>query len=261
MSTNPTNKDPTDRCYGALFIGPPGSGKSSCVLALKEMCQKLKRNVITINLDPANIYVNFDPNFDVSSVVSVTDTMKEQQLGPNGALMFCMDSIAESTVQITEALKPLIKKATYFLIDCPGQVELYTHSDCMRKFVDVFQKELDAKLATVNLVDVTLASTKDGFLGQSLMALGMMLRMYTPHINVLSKFDLTAEMNLPYDPIDLDFDDFIETDVPNKLHTAILDVLNGFDLVSYTPFSVDDETCVMQLIELIDKAVGCTWML
>lgn len=131
----------------------------------------------------------------------------------------------------------------------------------MRKFVDVFQKELDAKLATVNLVDVTLASTKDGFLGQSLMALGMMLRMYTPHINILSKFDLTAEMNLPYDPIDLDFDDFIETDVPNKLHTAILDVLNGFDLVSYTPFSVDDETCVMQLIELIDKAVGCTWML
>ncbi|OHT03729.1 ATP binding protein [Tritrichomonas foetus] len=258
---NPNQKDPTDRCYGAMFIGPPGSGKSSCVVALKEMCEKLKRNVITINLDPANIHIPFTPNFDICTVMNVTSTMKEQQLGPNGALMYCMESLAESAPIITKALKPLVKKGTYFLIDCPGQVELYTHSDSMRRFIRTFEQDLDATLATVNMVDVTLAATADGFLGQSLMSLGMMLRMYTPHINVLSKFDLTSEMDLPYDPFDVDFDDFTETDVPNKLHTAIVDVLNGFDLVSYTPFTINDETCIMELLGLIDKAVGCTWML
>lgn len=154
------------------------------------MCIKLKRNVVTINLDPANIHVGFQPNFDVCSIINVVDQMKEQQLGPNGTLMYYMEVISKSTKQICEALKPLIKKATYFLIDCPGQVELYTHSECMRNFVEVFQKELNATLATVNLVDITLASTTGGFLGQSLMSLGMMLRMYTPHINVLSKYDL-----------------------------------------------------------------------
>ena len=65
-----------------------------------------------------------------------------------------------------------------------------THSECVRNFVEVFQKELNATLATVNLVDITLSSTTGGFLGQSLMSLGMMLRMYTTHRNVLRKYDL-----------------------------------------------------------------------
>ena len=65
-----------------------------------------------------------------------------------------------------------------------------THSECVGNFVEVFQKELNATLATVNLVDITLASTTAGFLGQSLMSLCMMLRMYTPHINILSKYNL-----------------------------------------------------------------------
>ena len=35
-----------DWSYGACFIGPPGSGKTTAVKAFKEMCEKLKRNVI-----------------------------------------------------------------------------------------------------------------------------------------------------------------------------------------------------------------------
>ena len=254
-------RDPTEKCYGALFIGPPGSGKSSCVATLKDMCVRLKRNVITINLDPANIHPSFDPDFDVSSIIDVTASMKEQNLGPNGALMFCMETIAESVHIITEALKPIIKKGAFFLIDCPGQVELYTHSDSVSRFIRDFEKDLAAKLATVNLVDITLAQTTDGLLGQSLMALGMMLRLYTPHINVLSKIDLAAELNLPYDPFDFDFDDFTLSETPNKFHNAVVEAINGFDLVSYTPFTVKDETCIMELLGLINKATGCSWML
>ena len=28
----------------------------------------------------------------------------------------------------------------YILFDCPGQIELYTHMDVMRKFVDLLQE-------------------------------------------------------------------------------------------------------------------------
>jgi hypothetical protein len=49
--------------------------------------------------------------------------------------------------------------------------------------------------------------------------------------------------------------------VPSKLHLAIVEVLDAFDLVSYTPFAVNDETAVIELLGLIDKAVGCQWML
>ena len=250
-----------NQCYGALFVGPPGAGKSSCVAALKEMCDKLQRNCIVINLDPANRTLPYTANFNIRSLTTVRKVMKEQHLGPNGALMYCMDVMAESTDAICDALKDVVVGGSYVLIDCPGQVELYTHSDSVKKFIDAFEKKLDARLAVVNLVDCVLASSKAAFLGQSLMSLGTMLRLCTPHINVLSKFDMTEDVELPFDPFNCDFDEFVCSGVPSKLHKAIVEVLTRFDLVSYTPFSIKDETAIMELLGLIDKSVGCSWML
>lgn len=252
-----------EKNFGALFVGPPGAGKSTCVKTLKEICERLKRHCITINLDPANDHLDFEPNFDVCSLMNVKEVMNENKLGPNGALMFCMESVAESVHEITEAIKPLVTGGCYILIDCPGQVELYTHSDCMRNFIHDFCKDLNARMAVVNLVDINIASTKEGFLGQSLMSLGTMLRLYTPHINILSKYDLIESVELNFDPTNFDFDEFMvsEDKVPNQLHQAIVEILNGFDLVSYLPFTVNDETAVIELLNTIDKAVGCSWML
>jgi len=249
--------------YGACFIGPPGSGKTTCVFTLQEMCSKLKRNTIVINLDPANDNIPGKVDFDIQSIITVKDVMKEHSLGPNGALLYCMETLADNVHQVTNAIKPLIKPTTYFLIDFPGQVELYTHSDSMQRFISEFSKDLNVKLATVNLVDCVLASSKQGYLGQSLMALGMMLRLYTPHLNVISKFDLVQNQNveIPFSTTSCDFDDMICSGMPSPLHKAIVDLLNGYDLVSYAFFTTKDETSVIEIIQLIDKAVGCSWML
>lgn len=254
-------EDRLKQSYGALFVGPPGAGKSTCVATLKEMCDRLQRNCIVINLDPANTKTRYEPNFNIRSLTTVSEVMKDQQLGPNGALMYCMDVMAESIDEICEALKRIVSGGSYILIDCPGQVELYTHSDSIRKFIVGFEEKLNAKLAVVNLVDIVLASSTQAFLGQSLMSLGTMLRLYTPHINVLSKFDMMSEVELSFDPFNVSFSEFVCDRVPNKLHQAIIEVLDGFDLVSYTPFTVHDETAVIELIGLIDKCVGCSWML
>ena len=250
-----------NQSYGALFVGPPGAGKSTCVATLKEMCDRLQRNCVVINLDPANRQLPYEANFNIRSLTTVKKVMKEHRLGPNGALMYCMDVMAESTDEICDALKEIVVGGSYVLIDCPGQVELYTHSDSVKRFISAFETKLQAKLAVVNLVDVVLASSVSAFLGQSLMSLGTMLRMCAPHINVLSKYDMTAEFELPFDPLNVDFEDFVCAGVPSALHKAIVRVLTDFDLVSYTLFSIKDETAVMELIGLIDKAVGCSWML
>ena len=249
--------------YGACFIGPPGSGKTSCVLSLQEICKKLKRNTFIINLDPANDFLPYEPDFDIRSIINVKDIMKDQQLGPNGALLYCMETISKNVFEITNAIKPLLTSITYFLIDFPGQVEIYTHSDSMQIFIKEFQKNLNTKLATVNLIDSILASNKQSFLGSSLMALGMMLRLFTPHINLISKFDLVQSGNVEiiFSHNNLDYEDFINNEIPNPLHNAIIDLLKSFDLVSYTFFSVYDETSLIELLRLIDKSIGCTWML
>lgn len=249
-----------ERSFGSCFVGPPGSGKTTCVKTLAEMCKKLKRNCIVINMDPANDHLPYTPNFDVRDMIDVKSAMKEQALGPNGALIYCMESIAASVHEITKELKPLAVPGSYFLIDFPGQVELYTHSECMRDFMRDFQEDLNTTLAVVNVVDIVVASSIDGLFGQSLMSLGTMLRLSTPHINILSKIDLAESLNLPYDPFSFSFDDF-NSSIPTKLHQAIVEMLQDFDLVSYTPYSSLDETAVIELIKLIDKAVGCTWML
>jgi hypothetical protein len=225
------------------------------------MCERLHRNVIALNLDPANTKLPYEASFNICTMINVNSVMQEYRLGPNGALMFCMDSLAASTDAITTALKPFVRDGSYFLIDCPGQVELYTHSSSVKKFIELFERTLNVKLCVVNLVDIVLASSVSAFLGQSLMSLGTMLRLCTPHVNVLSKFDLYKDLDVTFDPFNCDFEDFVCAGVPNKLHEAIVSVLTSYDLVSYTPFSVHDETAVMELIGLIDKAVGCTWML
>lgn len=255
--------DVPDYSYGACLIGPPGSGKTTCIKVLAEMCEKLKRNIIVLNLDPANDNLPYKVDFDIASLCTVDKVMKNENLGPNGALLYCMETLSANVDEVVNSLKPVNKKASYYLIDFPGQVELYTHSDCIMNFLKDFQEKLNLRLATVNFVDCVLASTKQGYLGQSLMSLSTMLRLCTPHVNVLSKYDLVQneEIELPFDESHCDFEATLFGRVPHKLHEAIVYLLRTFDLVSYHLYSSYDETSVIHLIELVDKAVGCTWML
>jgi GTPase SAR1 family protein len=46
-------------------------------------------------------------------------------LGPNGALLYTMEYLLENLDWLHEALESF--QDDYLLLDCPGQVELYTH--------------------------------------------------------------------------------------------------------------------------------------
>jgi hypothetical protein len=40
--------------FGQVVVGPPGSGKTVYCLGMKEFLEKTGRNVVIVNLDPAN---------------------------------------------------------------------------------------------------------------------------------------------------------------------------------------------------------------
>ena len=60
------------------------------------------------------------------------------RFGPNGGLVFCMEYLIQNTSWLEECLGEV--DDDYFIIDCPGQIEIYTHMDLMRRFVDTLEQ-------------------------------------------------------------------------------------------------------------------------
>lgn len=61
--------------------------------------------------------------------------MDELQLGPNGSLVYCMEYLLENMDWFQEKLDEY-DDDEYLIIDCPGQIELYTHIPVMNKIID-----------------------------------------------------------------------------------------------------------------------------
>lgn len=51
----------------------------------------MKRNVKVINLDPAAESFKYKCDIDIRELISALDVMIKMNLGPNGALVYCME--------------------------------------------------------------------------------------------------------------------------------------------------------------------------
>ena len=107
-----------------------------------------------INLDPAADGFTYEPLADVRDLIQVEDVMEDDQLklGPNGSLVFCWEFLLENMDWLKRELQGGAPGGggeegdeeneiddDYILFDCPGQIELYTHMNVVKKFVDILQ--------------------------------------------------------------------------------------------------------------------------
>jgi GPN-loop GTPase len=100
----------------------------------------------------------------------------------------------------------MANKDDYILFDCPGQVELFTHHDSLKRIFKKLEK-LDYRvcrhllshlqLVVVNLVDSYCCTDPALYVSAVLLCLKTMLQMEFPFINVLTKIDLLSQ----YGPI------------------------------------------------------------
>ncbi len=76
----------------------------------------------------------------------------------------------------------------YLIFDCPGQIELYTHMNIMKRFVS----QLEAwsfVVCGIYTIDAHFLTDKTKFIAGALTSLSTMVNMEIPHISIITKMD------------------------------------------------------------------------
>jgi GTPase SAR1 family protein len=278
------------RCKIQIVMGPAGSGKSTYCHVLQQHAQTFagtirQRTIHVANLDPAAEIFHYTPIFDIRDVISVTEVMQELQLGPNGALVYCMEYLTENLDWLREQLDTL-DDDEYLILDCPGQLELYTHVPVMRTIIDAMRLwGYEGSMVSVFCIDSAFVIDLSKFLSGSLLSLSAMIALELPHVNVLTKSDLipSAEMEhilsqsasqLWYreqDPLYGNFESDRDsttaaststTTTPTSrtrrrdgLTEAICQLLEDYSMVSFIPLNIRDEDSIDHVLSTCDHAV------
>ena len=82
--------------YGQIVIGPSGSGKTTFCETIQKHSEVLNRQVYIVNIDPANYNYGYECCIDIRDLITVEEVMQEYKLGPNGALVYCLEFLLEN---------------------------------------------------------------------------------------------------------------------------------------------------------------------
>ncbi|CAK1604277.1 unnamed protein product [Parnassius mnemosyne] len=256
-----------NKYYGQLVIGPPGAGKTTYCDKMSHLLKKLGRKVILINLDPANERISYDCDIDIRKLIVLEEVMDQYNLGPNGALLYCMKYLEENIDWLVDQIKG--EHGTNFVFDLPGQVELYCHHDTIRNIFSKLNENGNLQLCVVHLVDSHHCSDAGKFIAALMLSLTAMLKIALPHINLLTKVDLlkkhmdklefgidfyTEVLDLNYLLDSLDTDNF--TNKYKKLNSALISIIEDYSLVSFQLVNMFKEESLMCVKNLVDKANG-----
>ncbi|CCE80162.1 Piso0_003264 [Millerozyma farinosa CBS 7064] len=259
--------------YGQVVIGPPGSGKSTYCHGMYQFLSAIGRKSCIINLDPANDTLPY-PNcaLDIRNFITLEEIMEELNLGPNGGLMYALESIDDSGVELLlNKIKQLKNDSYYLIFDCPGQVELFTHHNSLFKILNKIIKSNDLRLCVVSLIDSIYLTSPSQYISVLLLSLRTMLQLSLPHINVISKIDLLKGYgSLPFrldyytEVQDLNYLlPYLEDESKSilgkryvRLTEMIAEIVEDFNLVSFEVLAIEDKQSMINLLSAIDKANG-----
>ncbi|GAM21430.1 hypothetical protein SAMD00019534_046050 [Acytostelium subglobosum LB1] len=247
--------------HAQLVMGPAGSGKSTYCDAIRKHCEEIKRSVHVANLDPAAEVFEYPVSIDIKNLITVDEVMEELQYGPNGGLVYAMEYLIENIDWFIDEIGDF--EDDYLIIDCPGQIELYSHIPVMRTLVDSLQQN-GYRVCAVFLVDSQFILDSCKFISGSLVCLSAMIRLEVPHINVLTKLDVIKKTHRLKDIegfLELEVNELVEkldTETSNryhKLNRAIGQLLEDYSLVGYIPLDITDQDSISFLLAQIDNSI------
>ncbi|KAJ3888621.1 cytoplasmic protein [Lentinula edodes] len=260
--------------FGEIVCGSPGSGKSTYCHGKHQLFTALQRPIYIVNLDPANDNIPYPCAIDISELITLQEVMDEHGLGPNGGMLYCMEYLEKNFDWLEGKLGELGKEDgengpadVYALFDLPGQVELSTNHESVKRIVDMLQSKCGFRLAAVHLCDAHYVTDAAKYISVLLLSLRTMLQLELPHINVLSKIDLIGN----YGDLDFNLDFYTEvqdlTYLENSLSTslsprfqalnlAMISLIEDYNLVGFETLAVEDKSSMLHLTHAIDRATG-----
>jgi len=249
--------------YVQLVVGPAGCGKSTYCYLVQEACHAQGRTCRVINLDPAAEDFRYDCEIDIRHVVTVDDVMEAMDLGPNGALVSAIEFITNNMEECLEEDLDGFAEDEYILIDCPGQIELYTHLDVMKRFINQCQ-QYDYRMVAVYCLDVSFVNDAGKFISGCLSCLSTMISLGLPHVSLLTKCDLLSEdeMEALHDRLDQAPSDIAYELTTmygpkyKRLHQTMTQLLEEFSLVGFIPINPNDEEGLREAILRIEMSIG-----
>ncbi|OBT59591.1 hypothetical protein VE04_00005 [Pseudogymnoascus sp. 24MN13] len=177
--------------FAQLVVGTAGAGKSTYCDGMQQFMSAIGRKCSVVNLDPANEHTNYTAALDVREIVRLEDIMRDDELGPNGGILYAMEELEHNVEWLEEGLKSLGED--YVIFDCPGQAELFTHHSSLRNIFFHIQK-MGYRLVVMNLTDSYCLTLPSLYISNLILSLRAMLQMDLPHLNVLTKIDKLSSM-------------------------------------------------------------------
>lgn len=174
-----------------LVIGPAGVGKSTYCKTIQEHGQATHRLIHIGNLDPAAENIEYEPSFDIRDLIKLDEVMEETGLGPNGGLVYCMEVILQNMEWLQDQLESF-GEDDYILLDCPGQIELYSHLPIMKVLIERIVT-MGYRVVCVNLLDALFLLEPNKFIAGCMLALSAMIQLEQPWLNVITKCDLAEK--------------------------------------------------------------------
>ncbi|KNH03926.1 ATP(GTP)-binding protein Fet5 [Perkinsela sp. CCAP 1560/4] len=186
--------------YAIIVLGPAGSGKTTFCDTLQQSYSKkpssgryYTRTTHIVNLDPAAEDLPYEVSLDIRSECSSEEVQEMHNLGPNGALVHCLESLfmRDSTSWFSRNFGQF--EDDFVIFDFPGQIELISQIPIVPELIRKLTSEAAYKVVVCFLLDAqTVVTDRNKYISACMCALSAMTAIEAPFISLLTKTDLLS---------------------------------------------------------------------
>ena len=114
--------------------------------------------------------------------------MKQYTLGPNGAILTCLNLFAAQFDQVVKLIQSKQDQIDYVIVDTPGQIEAFSQSASGQIITQAF----GSTFPTINLyvTDTVRCENPNTFMSNMMYALSILYKTKTPLLVVFNKIDI-----------------------------------------------------------------------